>query len=130
MAGRASDLRICFGRTNLLRALSLTIWILQTFRSEWFNPPASLCLCHFPVNPSESLSSGSLHPAHPESFVDLLDHEWGLLGLTPCGPLRAFMTHITTQTILLSKDNSSKKEKKEKTNMYLVPTICQRQNFF
>lgn len=38
MAGRASDLRICFGRTNLLRALSLTIWILQTFRSEWFNP--------------------------------------------------------------------------------------------
>lgn len=37
-ADRASDLRICFGRTNLLRALSLTTWILQTFRSEWFNP--------------------------------------------------------------------------------------------
>lgn len=37
-ADRASDLRICFGRTNLLRALPLTTWILQTFRSEWFNP--------------------------------------------------------------------------------------------
>lgn len=115
---------------NLLRALPLT-WILQTFRSEWFNLKWTCC-CPRPTcqpvckNPSESWGSGSSHPAHPESFVDLLNHKCGLMVLTPHGPLRVFMTHITTQTILLSKDNSSKKEEKKKhvfSTYYMPGTI-------